>query len=89
MPIDDRRQIGIDLVKTKAEIVKNWLPRYTGRPLAEFGKFILLSNFVSYVELFAERFGVEVVGRSHPMQSATAETSRSSISAWEAPWRRP
>ena len=44
-------------------MVKNWLPRYTGRPLAEFGKFILLSNFVSYVELFADRFGVEMVGR--------------------------
>jgi AMP nucleosidase len=60
-------------MKTKAEIVKNWLPRYTGRPLDQFGKYILLSNFVNYVELFAERFGVEVVGRDRPMQSATAE----------------
>jgi AMP nucleosidase len=60
-------------VKTKAEIVKNWLPRYTGRPLGEIGQYILLSNFVSYVEMFAERFGVEVVGRDKPMQSATAE----------------
>jgi AMP nucleosidase len=60
-------------VKTKAEIVKDWLPRYTGRPLDEFGKYILLSNFHNYVDLFAERFGVEVVGRAHPMQSATAE----------------
>ena len=50
-------------MKTKAEIVKDWLPRYTGRPLDEFGKYILLSNFVHYVEMFAERFGVEVVGR--------------------------
>jgi AMP nucleosidase len=60
-------------VKTKIEIVKDWLPRYTGRPLEEFGKYILLSNFHGYVNLFAERFGVEVLGRSHPMQSATAE----------------
>ena len=60
-------------MKTKSEIVKDWLPRYTGRPLDEFGKYILLSNFVNYVDLFADRFGVEVVGRSHPMQSATAE----------------
>ena len=37
-------------VKTKAEIVKDWLPRYTGRPLDEFGKYILLSNFGNYVE---------------------------------------
>ena len=64
---------GIDIVNTKSEIVKDWLPRYTGRSLDEFGKFILLSNFVKYVEMFAERFGVEVMGRAHPMQSATAE----------------
>jgi AMP nucleosidase len=60
-------------MKTKAEIVRDWLPRYTGRPLDAFGKYILLSNFVSYVEQFAERFHVEVVGRDKPMQSATAE----------------
>jgi AMP nucleosidase len=60
-------------VKTKSDIVKDWLPRYTGRPLDAFGEYILLSNFVHYVELFAERFRVEVAGRSHPMQSATAE----------------
>jgi AMP nucleosidase len=60
-------------LKTKAEIVRDWLPRYTGRPLEEFGEYILLSNFVGYVEMFARRFGVEVVGRDKPMQSATAE----------------
>ncbi len=60
-------------MKTKAEIVSDWLPRYTGRPLDQFGKYVLLSNFVNYVEMFAERFGVPVLGRSHPMQSATAE----------------
>ena len=60
-------------MKNKAEIVRDWLPRYTGRPLEEFGQFILLSNFIKYVELFAERFGVEVTGRDQPMQSATAE----------------
>jgi AMP nucleosidase len=60
-------------VKTKAEIVKNWLPRYTGRSLESFGQYILLTNFAHYVELFAERFAVELVGRDMPMQSATAE----------------
>jgi AMP nucleosidase len=60
-------------VRTKAEIVKNWLPRYTGSPLDAFGHYVLLTNFTNYVELFAERFGVEVVGRDRPMQSATAE----------------
>jgi AMP nucleosidase len=60
-------------VKTKAEIVKDWLPRYTGRPLEEFGEYILLSNFVHYVEKFAGRFDVPVLGRDRPMQTATAE----------------
>lgn len=60
-------------MKTKAEIVRNWLPRYTGRPLESFGSHILLTNFSQYVELFAERFGVEVLGRDRPMQSATAD----------------
>jgi AMP nucleosidase len=59
-------------VKTKAAIVQDWLPRYTGRPLGEFGSYILLSNFGQYVDLFAAKFGVEVVGRDRPMQSATA-----------------
>src|SRR3954464_1825951 len=60
-------------MRTKAEIVADWLPRYTGRPLQEFGCYVLLTNFSHYVELFAERFGVEVVGRDRPMTSATAE----------------
>jgi AMP nucleosidase len=68
-----RQPPGIEEVKTKSEIVKNWLPRYTDRPLAEFGKFILLSNFASYIDMFADNFNVDVIGRSHPMQSATAE----------------
>lgn len=59
-------------MKTKAEIVYDWLPRYTGRPIDQFGQYILLSNFSEYVELFAERFGVPVLGRDRPMQSATA-----------------
>src|SRR4051794_7455504 len=60
-------------MRTKAEIVADWLPRYTGRPLQEFGHYVLLTNFSHYVELFAERFGVEVLGRDRPMMSATAE----------------
>lgn len=60
-------------MKDKAEIVRDWLPRYTGRTLDEFGKYVLLVNFTNYVELFAERFGVPVSGRDKPMVSATAE----------------
>jgi AMP nucleosidase len=60
-------------VKTKDEIVKDWLPRYTGRPLEEFGRYVLLSNFSNYIRMFAERFDVPVMGVDKPMQSATAE----------------
>jgi AMP nucleosidase len=61
------------MMRTKADIVQDWLPRYTGRPLDQFGRYILLTNFTHYVELFAERFGVEILGRDRPMQSATVE----------------
>ncbi|WP_028979528.1 AMP nucleosidase [Sporocytophaga myxococcoides] len=59
-------------MKTKDEIVKDWLPRYTGTPISEFGEYILLTNFINYVELFAEKFKVEVQGRNRAMQTATA-----------------
>jgi len=61
-------------MKTKKEIVENWLPRYTGRPLDEFTPYILLTNFGQYLELFARRFGVEVVGRDKPIQSCSANS---------------
>lgn len=60
-------------MKTKEEIVKNWLPRYTGQELDAFGEYILLCNFSNYVVQFAEMHGVPVVGIDKPMQSATAE----------------
>lgn len=59
-------------MKTKEEIVKDWLPRYTGRPLSGFGKYILLTNFIHYVELFAAKFKVPIEGLDKPMQTATA-----------------
>jgi AMP nucleosidase len=58
-------------MKTKDEIVQNWLPRYTGTPLDEFKDFILLVNFINYVEMFAKKYGVEVKGRDRAMQTAT------------------
>ena len=60
-------------MKTKEEIVENWLPRYTGQELKDFGKFILLTNFSNYVNLFAKWNNVNVVGNDKPMQCATAE----------------
>ena len=60
-------------MESKAHIVENWLPRYTGTPLEGFGKHILLTNFDNYVEKFADRMGVEVRGRDKAMRNATAE----------------
>ncbi len=60
-------------MKTKSDIVTNWLPRYTGMPLEEFEEYILLVNFSHYVDLFSEKFNVDVYGRGLSMQCATAE----------------
>jgi AMP nucleosidase len=60
-------------MKTKEEIVNNWLPRYTGVPLKEFGRYIILVNFSNYVHLFSKLYNVEVKGLDRPMTSATAE----------------
>ena len=60
-------------MNTKEEIVANWLPRYTGVALADFGKYILLTNFDNYLERFAEWNGVEIQGADKAMQSATAK----------------
>lgn len=59
-------------MKSKEEIVNNWLPRYTGVPLEEFGQYILLVNFSNYVHMFAQMNNVEVRGLDRPMSSATA-----------------
>lgn len=58
---------------TKEEIVNNWLPRYTGTELNEFGQYILLTNFGNYVDIFADMHNVEVKGIGRAMQTATAE----------------
>ena len=55
----------------KLEIAKDWLPRYTGMPLEQFGENVLLTNFSNYVESFADRFNVDIYGEKKPMQAAT------------------
>ncbi|MFN9864296.1 MAG: AMP nucleosidase, partial [Bacteroidota bacterium] len=60
-------------MKTKKEIVENWLPRYTGVKLQDFGRYILLTNFSNYVRKFAEWHNVPVMGEDKAMLSATAE----------------
>jgi AMP nucleosidase len=61
-------------LKNKEDIVNNWLPRYTGRPLDEFTQFILLTNFSGYLTLFSEwHDDAPIMGLNKPMQSVSAD----------------
>ncbi len=60
-------------MKTKEWIVENWLPRYTGRALSDFSQHILLTNFGKYLEIFSEKYGVEIVGKDFPMPNVSAQ----------------
>lgn len=60
-------------LKTKNEIVRNWLPRYTGTAIEDFGKYILLTNFSNYIQKFASIHNCEIKGHGMPMQTATSE----------------
>jgi len=58
-------------IPSQADIVKNWLPRYTGMPINRFGDHVLLTNFKNYVSAFADRFRCDIYGEERPMQAAT------------------
>jgi len=58
-------------MRTKLEIAKNWLTRYTGTKISEFGDYMLLTNFDNYVTKFAEKYGCNIRGEGRPMQTAT------------------
>lgn len=60
-------------MKTKKDIVNNWLPRYTGTPLEIFGQYVILVNFNGYLKLFAQWHDVEIRGKDKPMPNATAD----------------
>lgn len=60
-------------MNSKTEIVNNWLPRYTGTELKDFGKYIILTNFGNYVAKFAEWNKTQVMGIDKPMPNSTAE----------------
>ncbi|MBU6340077.1 MAG: AMP nucleosidase [Bacteroidetes bacterium] len=67
-------QYSLDLEKkAKERIISDWLPRYTGMPLDQFGKYILLVNFNKYVKMFAEMHQAPIFGEDKPMQAATAD----------------
>src|SRR3569833_1148919 len=60
-------------LKTKEAIVSNWLPRYTGRPLTDFGQYIILTNFSKYIQLFSQwNDNAPILGLDKPMQTVTA-----------------
>jgi len=59
-------------MKTKEEIVNNWLPRYTGRALEDFTEYILLTNFTHYIDLFSEWFNAPIVGEDRAMPNVSA-----------------
>lgn len=58
-------------MKTKLEIASNWLPRYTGTKIDDFGDYLLLTNFNNYVTKFANQFKCNVNGIGRPMQAST------------------
>lgn len=58
-------------MNSKLEIAKNWLPRYSGTQIDEFGDYMLITNFQNYVTNFAEKFNCEIKGIDKPMQTAT------------------
>jgi AMP nucleosidase len=59
-------------MKTKKEIVENWLPRYTGNLLENFSKYILLTNFSTYIKLFSNIYNAPIIGENLPMPNVTA-----------------
>ena len=58
-------------MEDKYAIAKDWLPRYTGMPVDDFGDYVLLTNFQDYVENFSKKFDVEIFGKNKPMSCAT------------------
>lgn len=66
-------------MKTKLEIAKSWLPRYTGTAIDDFGDYVLITNFRDYVERFAKQFNCDIKGEGRPMQTATNASGLSII----------
>lgn len=60
-------------MKTKQEIVENWLPRYTQHPLEDFGEYILLTNFNNYVDIFCEQFQLPFPDYKANMRMASSD----------------
>ena len=59
-------------MKTKEDIISNWLPRYTGCEIEQFGEYVLLCNFKKYLGIFCEFNNVSVFDENATMPCATA-----------------
>lgn len=66
-------------MNTKLDIAKNWLPRYTGTEIDDFGDYLLITNFSNYVTKFADKFNCELKGEGRPMQTATNSSGLSIV----------
>ncbi len=64
---------------TKLDLTTDWLPRYTGMPLDQFGDYVLLTNFRTYINHFASKFDCPIYGQDRPMQAATNDAGLSII----------
>jgi len=56
---------------TKLDLAREWLPRYTGMAIDDFGDYVLLTNFETYFIRFVSKFNCDVHGAGRPMQAAT------------------
>ena len=73
----------------RLQLARNWLPRYTGMRLDEFGDYVLLTNFRYYLTAFAETFGCDISGENKPMQAATNDAGLMTRPAWALNHRLP
>jgi AMP nucleosidase len=65
---------------TKLELAKDWLPRYTGMAIDDFGDYVLLTNFETYFLRFVTKFDCEVHGAGRPMQATTNSSGLTMVS---------
>ena len=57
---------------TKLDLAREWLPRYTGMAIDDFGDYVLLTNFENYLIRFVTDFDCEIgAGGMAPVYLAT------------------
>ncbi len=60
-------------MKTKREIVQDWLPRYTERACEDFSPYLLLTNFDYYLHLFAKYYSLPIEESIASMPTLSAD----------------